>query len=186
MMTDLISRQAAIDAVNELTYPSSLMDVKIILANLPTAQPTQTNTPNTLETLDCVSRQEAIDDLQGKDPSQIWDTADIEVWINSLPSAQPEPLTGVQDILQYLDEYLHPIVSPEHWSVYSELHDMVSMLPSAQPERKKGKWMKHYSHEDGERDGVECSECRTHFYSGGQLMNFCPNCGADMRGEQDG
>ena len=40
----------------------------------------------------------------------------------------------MQDILQYLDEYLHPIVSPEHWSVYSELYDMVSMLPSAQPE----------------------------------------------------
>jgi len=47
----------------------------------------------------------------------------------------PEQPTGVQDILQYLDEYLHPIVSPEHWSVYSELYDMVSMLPSEQPQR---------------------------------------------------
>jgi len=57
----------------------------------------------------------------------------------------------------------------------------------AQPQRMRGRWMEHYSHEDGERDGVECSECRTHFYFGGQLMNFCPNCGADMRkGEQDG
>lgn len=51
--------------------------------------------------------------------------------IKELPSAQS---TGAQDILQYLDEYLHPIVSPEHWSVYSELYDMVSMLPSAQQE----------------------------------------------------
>ena len=40
---------------------------------------------------DVISRQVAINDLQGKDPSQIWDTADIEVWVNALPSAQPEP-----------------------------------------------------------------------------------------------
>lgn len=37
-----------------------------------------------------ISRQAAIDDLRGKDPSQIWDTADVEVWVNSLPSAEPE------------------------------------------------------------------------------------------------
>ena len=54
--------------------------------------------------------------------------------IQQLPPAQPEQTTRVQDILQYLDKYLHPIVSPEHWSVYSELYDMVSMLPPVQPE----------------------------------------------------
>lgn len=40
--------------------------------------------------MDLIDRQEAIDDLHGRDPSQIWDTADIEVWINALPSAQLE------------------------------------------------------------------------------------------------
>ena len=39
---------------------------------------------------DLIDRQAAIDVLHGKDPSQIWDTADIEVWVNALPSAQPE------------------------------------------------------------------------------------------------
>ena len=39
---------------------------------------------------DLISRQAAIDDLHGKDPSQIWDTADVEVWVNALPSAQPD------------------------------------------------------------------------------------------------
>ena len=57
-------------------------------------------------------------------------------------------------------------------------------LPSAEPEPKKGKWMEHYSHEDGERDGVYCSNCEEWFYFGGQFMNYCPECGADMRGEQ--
>ena len=39
---------------------------------------------------DSINRQDAIDDLHGKDPSQIWDTADVEIWINELPSAEPE------------------------------------------------------------------------------------------------
>jgi len=38
-MNDLISRQAAIEAVNSLTYPSSLMDVKRKLIELPPAEP---------------------------------------------------------------------------------------------------------------------------------------------------
>lgn len=36
---DTISRQAAIDAVNSMTYPSSLVDVKRKLMDLPAAQP---------------------------------------------------------------------------------------------------------------------------------------------------
>ena len=36
-MADLIDRQAAIDAVNSLTYPSSLVDVKRKLVDLPSA-----------------------------------------------------------------------------------------------------------------------------------------------------
>ena len=56
-------------------------------------------------------------------------------------SAQPEQPPEIQDILNYLDTVLHPIVSPEHWDVYAELHDMISTLPSAEPERKKGKWI---------------------------------------------
>lgn len=52
----------------------------------------------------------------------------------NVPSAQPEQSSEIQDILEYLDTVLHPIISPDHWNVYSELHDMISMLPSVQPE----------------------------------------------------
>ena len=57
----------------------------------------------------------------------------------------------------------------------------------AQPGRKKGKWQitDAYPH------NVYCSEChkkfaQTHWavWEDGSLpRNFCPNCGADMRGE---
>ena len=69
-------------------------------------------------------------------------------------------------------------------------------LPSAQPERKTGKWIerKHgywsFVNDKGERDGwipsYECSECGSGGWRNPEVMNFCPSCGADMRGEHDG
>ena len=58
-------------------------------------------------------------------------------------------------------------------------------LPSAQPERKRGRW----NITDAYPHNVYCSECYTRFaqthwavWEDGSLpRNFCPNCGADMR-----
>lgn len=50
---------------------------------------------------------------------------------------------------------------------------------SAQPERKTGKWILIA---DGYTDYVKCDQCGNISYV---ERNFCPSCGADMRGEQD-
>ena len=34
-----------------------------------------------------------------------------------------------QDILDYIDHVLHPIISPEYYDVYCDLHDMVENCP---------------------------------------------------------
>jgi rubrerythrin len=60
--------------------------------------------------------------------------------------------------------------------------DLLNNLPSAQPERKMGKW-RHYE------GYLTCSECgteydddiMTHCYD--DLPKFCPNCGAKMQKE---
>ena len=58
-------------------------------------------------------------------------------------------------------------------------------LPSAQPERKKGKWIDEGFYSDGHgAHAFRCSEC------GGHIIEydadpFCKWCGADMRGEDD-
>ena len=53
-------------------------------------------------------------------------------------------------------------------------------LPSAQSERKRGKWIKeslvttNYLY--------KCSACKKYSRA---MYDFCPNCGSDMRGEED-
>ena len=67
-------------------------------------------------------------------------------------------------------------------------------LPPAQPERKKGKWNAYY-HGINETPSFtySCNQCgysAPYGLYGGKYSqkewNFCPNCGAKMRGEQDG
>ena len=80
---------------------------------------------------------------------------------------------------------------------------IIGCLPSEQPERKKGKWIPvtiiykvteeqfpntHIEWVDAtepdEIDGVRCSECDT-VYDFIEARNWCSECGADMRGEQE-
>ena len=48
-------------------------------------------------------------------------------------------------------------------------------------EPKTGKWLQNKDDSAGCGYFI-CSECKRDFYD---TWNFCPNCGADMRGEQD-
>ena len=83
-------------------------------------------------------------------------------------------------------------------SELNRLEGYVLRLPSAQPEpsmeqcaccvlckpeRKKGKWIPICGNK-----ACICSECNEeydHTYEFIENWNFCPNCGADMRGEAD-
>ena len=66
--------------------------------------------------------------------------------------------------------------------------EYLEQLPSAQPERKKGRWIDAVLPNDSGGLQVQvCDQCNTFFplaYTGGG-HNFCPNCGADMRGEEE-
>ena len=59
----------------------------------------------------------------------------------------------------------------------SQCIDVIKHLPSAQPERKKGRWI-YYP----EINALSCSECKRYVYHY-EPYNYCPNCGAEMEGE---
>ena len=107
---------------------------------------------------DLISRQAAIDatwfEPSYTDPLNV--LTEVRDRLKALPSAQLELSMEIQEILNYLDTTLHPIVSPDNWNVYAELHDMVSKLPSAQPEIIRCKDCKY-----GEQDEVGRWFCRS-------------------------
>ena len=106
--------------------------------------------------------------------------------IEDAPSAQPDLNEWCTDCKEYDKEKHH---CPRFNRVIREA------LKDAQPERKPGKWIerKHgywsFVNDKGERDGwipsYECSECGSGGWRYPEVMNFCPSCGADMRGEQN-
>lgn len=65
--------------------------------------------------------------------------------------------------------------------------DLLNDLPSAQPERKKGKWISTDDGWDGEYFVCSVCGCPWTLIKGtpeDNGMNFCPSCGADMRGKE--
>ena len=66
---------------------------------------------------------------------------------------------------------------------YLTARDKIAQLPAVRPERKKGKWI---GIDDFPHDTWECDQCGGIVEDDDRIEDwkFCPNCGADMRGEQ--
>lgn len=137
---------------------------------------------------DPIERQDAIDALK----NQMSDWNDLYnipvrrsiVILKQLPSAQPERLTDddFETIRIHLNAYKEKLCNLRRWKEaekYQRIIDRFMTFASAQPERKTGHWEIYIiSMLDGE--GCRCSECG---FEGAPYWDFCPSCGADMRGD---
>lgn len=62
-----------------------------------------------------------------------------------------------------------------------QVKDLIDAMPTADVrENVRGEWIFPY----GDKKYKRCSACGKTFYSIPATSNFCPNCGADMRGDQ--
>ena len=100
--------------------------------------------------------------------------------VKNLPSAQPERCQLSDDdketIRIHLSAFKEELCNQRRWNEANDYEELIDRFMKAQPARKKGKWF-HY-------EGMySCSECHSQFYN---MSAFCPNCGADMRGDSDG
>lgn len=57
---------------------------------------------------------------------------------------------------------------------------LLNLAPTVE-ERKKGRWESIKSYPNI----IFCNECGTAFMRDSTIWNFCPDCGADMRGEEE-
>ena len=84
-----------------------------------------------------------------------------------------------EDVIDIIEEVC-PIYKNEYRYI---LKDKIADLPSADVvERKRGAWILKPD-EVLDIDFYACSECEYEPYRKMDISNFCPNCGADMRGE---
>lgn len=93
-------------------------------------------------------------------------------------------LISRQDAVDALDKRFDDVPMELTVEILQLRRDLRERIPSAEPERKTGRWIPHpggkfvgfpYMH-------YECNQCRD-FEP--EERNFCPNCGADMRGEKN-
>lgn len=208
--SDLISRQAAIEAVYSWLYKNT--DKRIpseVLKAVPSAEPEQIRTQ--MSSADCISRKAAIDAIVAwtvNDRPDAEMPTDLIDRIRDLSSAQPEQQHG-RIFQKIVVDYPSVSAYPEHEGKpyflikYTEDgQDFIGygtykpevlseylikyFMPSTQPERKKGEWVQ----DDIASNIFRCSECGCDApvdpTTGCEIKsNFCQWCGANMRGESD-
>ena len=105
--------------------------------------------------------------------------ASVRATINHMPTIeQPEPCEDAVSrtaVLSLMDDFIDGSFA------WAALRTKIARLPSVVPARKRGKWICHDPHVEGLCCTFTCDQC-------GDTVdcvstNFCPNCGADMRGE---
>lgn len=154
---------------------------------------------------DLIRRRDALDAIDSwrRDyPLDLQEPID-DCWnsVRELPAVQSDHVADVSkkvegDCISRQAATSIPILPKEHRKIFKSIDDAfetgwnealscVNMLPSVQPERKKGNWV------TVDRRYVRCSECglettknelRGIALFGENEPYFCPNCGADMRG----
>ena len=113
--------------------------------------------------------------------------AAIDVVDSEVVSANPEHFKSSEKFIEFMDD--SDISSFGEWQWVNGFNTALTAvgidlkkLPPAQPERKRGKWLDIMV---GEMPAQACNQCNTFYplaYTGGG-HRYCPNCGADMRGE---
>ena len=168
---DTISRQAAIDALMDefKRVPTTAIRAKNRIDRLPSAQPNLQPACNKLAT----NLQQSCNHLATDTISK---RAAIDAIVNTVSEIG---LHDNSEVARYGATFR------QH-----EIIDIIEGVPSAQPERNKGEWVG--AEFDGYADGNpvyyewKCSACGCVVEDEEPAWNYCPNCGTDMRGEQDG
>ena len=94
-------------------------------------------------------------------------------------------LISRQAAIDALDE-IEAEVADGYGYQYAKWREYFVEMPSAQPEPKEGHWIPVHPIQSDDPGAYMCSKCKTGMWEiRPSAYHYCPNCGADMRGEQD-
>ncbi|MDD6197469.1 MAG: hypothetical protein PUB12_11450 [[Clostridium] aminophilum] len=153
----------------------------------------ETNCSEIPNNSDTISRQAAIDALDKRfDSVPMEQTTEILLLrkdLRELPSVQLEKRTETH-VCDCISRQAAIDAAKAYW-YKPDIAGAIEQLPSVQPERKTGHWItKIKSNVRGDMwpANPKCSECGGEPYYSNTIYNyeFCPYCGAKMRGEEDG
>lgn len=108
----------------------------------------------------------------------------IEKALGLLKQEPCEDCVSRQEIDQNIYDY-----AESNGLSYANMKNYILDTPSVTPTRKKGKWIERelvQCHIRGDRKILVCSNCNLGIANGILgFANFCPTCGADMRGNKE-
>ena len=100
--------------------------------------------------------------------------------IMQLPPVTPQPCENAisrEKVMMELDKYLAGV------EYEKGIDRIIAELPSVTPQRPKGHWIEERN-DYGEIQGWHCDKCyEDSGFTTKCKWDFCPNCGADMRGD---
>ena len=114
------------------------------------------------------------DELKKKSYRDSWNIAVVEVEeIDNAPTVEPE--TKLVANVTFNKEQVEELVEKAKADILAQI------------DRPQGEWINHRTiMHDGEYYCSNCDEGAEWLDGGSQfLSNYCPNCGADMRGEEE-
>lgn len=94
-----------------------------------------------------------------------------------------DDLISRRDAVSRFSDLLMLEIKGKRLPTWEEVYNAMQDVPSAQPERKHGWWISDLAFYDDEGCPcfvLRCSVCGESY----PKSNFCPHCGADMRGEE--
>lgn len=112
---------------------------------------------------DLIKREDATKAMAKAVGRILYDAEEISRHVmNSIPSAEPTIEIDADQLAKLLRE---------GWTIHSE--------------PKQGEWIVHFDDLFPEESTEECSVCHAEQLINGNDDNFCPNCGARMKGADD-
>ena len=132
-----------------------------------------------------MTREEAIDVLKHNYPSSCYEDLCTAVDMAIKALEQPEPCEDTISRQMAIDAVSRGC--QEFRGIFAECEKNLNELPSAQPERKTGRWI--LWNYPGEECAI-CSACGEEYdqmelYIGGNdYPKYCPNCGAKVGAEE--